>query len=111
MLHVCVTLSDKHGLRLGAVLLLGALLVLALTAIIFRWEFKKSQIARSIAAKGGRVSSIRWAPFGAGWFGEKNDTIFDVVYRDAEGTEHKATCKVSTFGAVYWLDQSRGQRG
>jgi hypothetical protein len=45
-----------------------------------------------------------WAPFGKGWFGEKNDRIYEVVYYDARGDQHWATCKTSLLSGVYWAD-------
>jgi hypothetical protein len=64
----------------------------------------KSRITAYVEERGGRVVSISWAPFGKGWFGDKNDRIYEVVYYDAEGRQHFATCKTSLFSGVYWTD-------
>jgi len=52
--------------------------------------------------KGYTVISIRWAPFGYGWFGEKDAFIFKVRYEDLEGNIHTAYCKSGIFSGVYF---------
>lgn len=64
----------------------------------------KNRITEYVRGRGGRVVSISWAPFGKGWFGEKNDRIYEVVYYDASGNQHFATCKTSFWSGVYWTD-------
>lgn len=71
---------------------------------------------------GGKIVSIHWAPFGKGWFGEKNDRIYEVVYYDAEGRQHFATAKTSWGSGVFlnedrvshpradWFEESANQR-
>ena len=48
----------------------------------------KDRITAYVQERGGRIVSINWAPFGRGWFGEKNDRIYEVVYYDREGQQH-----------------------
>lgn len=38
---------------------------------------------------------------GPGWFGEKSDRIYEVSYRDQEGSVHKAFVKTSAWSGVY----------
>ncbi len=64
----------------------------------------KSRITDYVRGRGGRVVSIGYAPFGKGWFGEKNDRIYEVVYYDNSGNQHFATCKTSFWSGVYWTD-------
>jgi hypothetical protein len=64
----------------------------------------KNRITEYVCERGGRIVSITWAPFGKGWFGEKNDRIYEVVYYDAEGNQHWATCKTGVFSGVYWTE-------
>lgn len=64
----------------------------------------KARITEYVRQRGGRVVSISWAPFGRGWFGEKNDRIYEVVYHDSAGNQHWATCKTSLFSGVYWTE-------
>ena len=61
----------------------------------------KDRIRAYVEDRGGRLVSVNWAPFGRGWFGEKNDRIYEVVYYDREGSQHWATCKTSLFSGVY----------
>jgi hypothetical protein len=64
----------------------------------------KDRVRAYIEERGGRVVSINWSPFGKGWFGEKNDRIYEVVYYDVAGCQHLATCKTSLFSGVYWTE-------
>jgi hypothetical protein len=64
----------------------------------------KGRIRDYVEGQGGRVVSISWAPFGRGWFGEKEERIYEVVYYDREGNQHFATAKTSLFTGVYWTD-------
>jgi hypothetical protein len=54
--------------------------------------------------RGCTVLDRSWAPFGKGWFGEKNDRIYEVVYRDQQGATRRATVKTSMFAGVYLTD-------
>jgi hypothetical protein len=89
-------------------------ILLALVAIIAirlaAGAMDKSRIADYIRQQGGRVFSISWAPFGTGWFGEKNARIYEVVYYDANGNQHMATCKTSMMGGVYWTEDRISHR-
>lgn len=89
----------------GTVLLVVfAIVVLALGIRLLAGLVDKDRIRSYVAQRGGRVVDIRWAPFGRGWFGEKNDRIYEVEYKDAEGTLHLATCKTSLWSGVYWTE-------
>ena len=57
-----------------------------------------------IESKGGRLLRKQWEPFGPGWFGEKNDRIYRIVYKDGEGNVHEAHAKTSLFSGVYLRD-------
>jgi len=85
-----------------------ALFLLALVVGILFWVLASSadrnRIAEYIQQHGGRVVSIAYAPFGKGWFGEKNDRIYEVVYYDNEGNQHFASCKTSMWSGVYWTE-------
>jgi hypothetical protein len=76
-------------------------------AIVFwlvSFGLDRQRIAAYVEDHGGRIVSITWAPFGKGWFGEKNDRIFEVVYYDNGGNQHFATCKTSLWSGVYWTE-------
>ena len=64
----------------------------------------KGRISDYVQERGGRVVSINWAPFGVGWFGEKNSRIYEVVYYDLSGNQHFATCKTSLWSGAYWTE-------
>jgi hypothetical protein len=64
----------------------------------------KARIKDAIQSKGGRLISIHWNPFGRGWFFEKNERHYSVVYTDRSGAKVFATCKTSLFTGVYWAE-------
>lgn len=66
------------------------------------WDEKR--VRDYIQERGGRIVSIHWSPFGKGWFGEKNDRIYEVVFYDDKGEQHFATCKTSMMSGVYWTE-------
>lgn len=82
--------------------------VLAIVVAIGIWAFSKSldksRITDYIEQRGGRVVSINWAPFGKGWFGEKEERLYEVVYYDKAGHQHFATCKTSMWTGVFWTE-------
>jgi hypothetical protein len=71
---------------------------------VFSMSLDKSRITDYVQQRGGRIVSISWAPFGKGWFGEKEERIYEVVYYDKDGKQHFATCKTSLWTGVYWTD-------
>ena len=84
------------------------LIVLFVGVVVAMWTLgmglDKSRITEYVHGRGGRIVSINWAPFGKGWFGEKNDRIYEVVYYDSTGNQHFATCKTSFWSGVYWTE-------
>jgi hypothetical protein len=87
---------------------IAVLFFLAIVGGIGIWvltmSLDKSRITDYIQQRGGRIVSISWAPFGRGWFGEKEERIFEVVYYDQAGNQHFATCKTSWLTGVYWTE-------
>jgi len=77
---------------------------IAFVVWVLSWPIDRSRITTYVQDRGGRVVSIHWAPFGTGWFGEKNDRIYEVVYYDQAGNQHFATCKTSYLSGVYWTE-------
>jgi hypothetical protein len=78
-----------------------------LLAIVIRFAAGSTddgRIRENIEQQGGKITSINWSPFGRGWFGSKNERIYEVVYEDAQGRIHQAYCKTSMFSGVYWTD-------
>jgi hypothetical protein len=66
----------------------------------------RDRIKEHIENAGGQVLDINWNPFGTGWFGSKNERIYDVTYRTRQGKTVTATCKTSMFSGVYWTSNS-----
>jgi hypothetical protein len=64
----------------------------------------KKRIQDEVESKRGRIVSIRWNPFGRGWFFEKNERHYSVIYTDRSGAEVSASCKTSLFTGIYWAD-------
>lgn len=86
----------------------AVLTVLVLTGVLvfgfYRAYADEGRITGYIRERGGRVVGIRFAPFGKGWFGEKEERMYEVVYYDKAGNQHFATCKTSMFTGVFWTD-------
>jgi len=79
-------------------------IVAALAIRIAMHFFDKARIKDEVEAKGGRIVSINWKPFGRGWFFERNERHYNVTYRDRSGATISTTCKTSLFTGVYWAD-------
>jgi hypothetical protein len=90
----------------GAVI--GLVLVVVFIVVIGLWSFSmsldKDRITSYVQERGGRIVSISWAPFGKGWFGEREESIYEVVYYDREGNQHFATAKTSMLTGVFWTE-------
>jgi hypothetical protein len=69
-----------------------------------RETWTANRITDYVQQRGGRIVSINWAPFGKGWFGEKEERIYEVVYYDNAGSQHFATCKTSMWTGVFWTE-------
>ena len=84
------------------------LLLIGVVITVVMWVLASStdrnRIAKYVQERGGRIVSIAYAPFGRGWFGEKNDRIYEVVYYDSEGNQHFASAKTSMWSGVYWTE-------
>ncbi|MCS7338240.1 MAG: hypothetical protein NZ739_08405 [Verrucomicrobiae bacterium] len=82
------------------VVIVGAIVV----AVIFRLiagALDKDRIEDYIHSIGGELIDKSWAPFGPGWFGERDSRIYEIVYRDRDGRIHRAHVKTSLFSGVY----------
>jgi hypothetical protein len=86
------------------VLLVFAAIALVVGVWLVASRMDRDRIEAYVTERGGRVVSVNWAPFGRGWFGEKNDRIYEVVYYDAQGRQHFATAKTSLWSGVYWTE-------
>jgi len=82
-------------------------LLIALAIRIAMHFVDKNRIKDEIEAKGGRVLSISWNPFGRGWFFEKGERHYAVTYTDVSGATISTGCKTSFFTGVYWAEGPR----
>jgi hypothetical protein len=82
-------------------------LIIAITILILirvaAGGFDSDRIKEEIEAKGGKLISQTWTPFGKGWFGS-HDRIYQVDYSDKDGNTHRAFVKTSMFSGVYFTD-------
>jgi hypothetical protein len=77
-------------------------IVLAIIIRLIAGSMDSDRVKEDIESKGGKLISKEWTPFGKGWFGEKNDRIYEVIYIDKDGNKHKAFVKTSSFSGVYY---------
>ena len=83
------------------IFLLGLVLFSALVRILCDRADRRR--IRAEAAKLRReVLDISWQMFGRGWFGEKNDRIYQVTVKGSRGRVKIYSCKTSMFSGVYW---------
>ncbi len=76
-------------------------IVLAIVFQLMAGSMDGDRVGAYIRAQGGELIESHWSPFGRGWFGEKNDRIYEIRYRDRLGNIHHATVKTSMFSGVY----------
>ncbi|MEW4451733.1 hypothetical protein AB1L30_03510 [Bremerella sp. JC817] len=63
-----------------------------------------SRVREYVTRRGGKIISLQWAPFGPGFFGEKDSRIYQVKYRDKEGCIHEGYIKTSMLSGVYFTE-------
>lgn len=78
----------------------------AVLARLIADRLDRQRIRDSLGARGCRTLEIHWDPFGPGWFGEKSDRLYEVVYAPPSGGRVVAHCKTSLFSGVYWHDSA-----
>jgi hypothetical protein len=62
------------------------------------------RIKTFIENQGGKMISKSWDPFGKGWFGDKSNRIYKVIYLDKDGNKHESYVKTSAFSGVYFTE-------
>jgi hypothetical protein len=82
-------------------MIIGAVLLVAIGIRLLIGGIDRGRVERYIERKGGKLLDASWAPFGPGWFGEKEERIYRVVYQDQDGRRHEAHCKTSMLTGVY----------
>jgi hypothetical protein len=86
---------------LPVIFVFAGAIALAILLRLMAGGLDHQRISDYIQSRGGKVVSCHWSPFGLGWFGEKNDRIYEVTYLDGDGNQHQASCKTSFFSGVY----------
>ena len=79
-------------------------IVVAIVIRLMAGGMDGDRVGEYIRSQGGELIESHWSPFGRGWFGEKNDRIYEVRYRDRLGNIHEATVKTSMFSGVYFTE-------
>lgn len=79
-----------------------AFIVVAIVIRLIAGSMDGDRVDEYVRQQGGELLHKQWAPFGKGWFGEKNDRIYEVRYRDQQSNIHEATVKTSMFSGVYF---------
>jgi hypothetical protein len=82
-------------------LVFGAFIVLAILVRLMAGSFDADRVERYVRDQGWELVDRSWDPFGPGWFGEKNSRIYQIVYRDRQGSVHRAHVKTSMLSGVY----------
>lgn len=85
---------------LPASLFIGFILLVIVIRVL-AGSFDGDRVEQYIRDMGGELLDKSWDPFGPGWFGEKNDRIYEIVYRDRAGLVHRAHVKTSMLSGVY----------
>jgi hypothetical protein len=88
----------------GVVFIVILFVVVAVVIRLMAGGLDQDRVRSYVESRGGRFLDSSWAPFGKGWFGEKNDRIYEVRFLDGQGNEHHASCKTSLFSGVYFTD-------
>lgn len=82
-------------------LIIVGFVLLAVVIRLFAGAFDGERGERYLRDNGYELIDKSWAPFGPGWYGEKDARIYEVVYRDREGKVHRAHVKTSMWSGVY----------
>jgi len=67
------------------------------------WD--KKRIERYFAGRGCEVVETTWRPFARWWSGDRNETHYQVWYRDRDGTTWECLCKTSMFTGVFTTEE------
>ncbi len=64
----------------------------------------KRRVVEAANERGWQRVEVHWEPFASGWFFEKGERHYRVLYRDEDGEAQDRICKTSLFTGVYWRD-------
>ncbi len=82
----------------------GLFLLILVVVVVIRLHagsLDTERIEEYVRGRGWKLIDRSWDPFGPGWFGEKSDRIYEIVFEDGEGDTHRAHVKTSLFTGVY----------
>lgn len=85
----------------SAFVLIFIAIVVSIIIRLFAGGMDSDRVGEYIRSQGGELLDSKWSPFGRGWFGEKNDRIYEVRYRDQLGNVHEATVKTSLLLSLF----------
>lgn len=85
-------------------IMIFGVIILALVFRLAAGGMDGDRVGQYVRSQGGELLEKHWSPFGRGWFGEKNDRIYEIRYRDRDGNTHEATVKTSMFSGVYFTE-------
>lgn len=88
-----------------------AVVAIAVVGRLLAGSMDGDRIESYVRQRGGRILTRQWAPFGKGWFGERNDRIYEIEYEDRNGDRRRATVKTSMWSGVYLTDDQIVRRG
>ena len=76
-----------------------------LTVRLAAGALDRGRIEAYLKKRGAKLTSIRWTPFGPGWFGEGSARLYEVRFVTGEGQPRITTCKTSAFSGVYFTNE------
>ncbi len=76
-------------------------IILAIVIRLAAGAFDGDRVEQYVREKGWELIDKSWDPFGPGWFGEQDSRIYEIVYKDREGSVHRAHVKTSMMSGVY----------
>ncbi len=83
------------------VLIVIGIVILAVVIRLIAGSFDGERVERYLRDQGFELVDRSWAPFGPGWFGEKDSRIYEIIYKDRDGRVHRAHVKTSMMSGVY----------
>lgn len=78
--------------------------VAAISIRVFLGVIDKQRIREAASKRGWRRVEVYWAPLAPGWFFEKGERHYRVLFRDEDGEEAELYCKTGLLTGVYWRD-------
>lgn len=85
------------------VVLVGPLFLFIRFSLMLRRK-DADRVRSYIEQHGGRLLSLKWAPFSNAWFIETSGRFYKVRYFDRDGNEHTAICKSSLLTGVFFTE-------